>query len=58
MQHLQMHPKETFLCSFDIRNLFTNVPLAETIQIRTNTLCGGELLPPDYPKKSSDLNYH
>ena len=33
MQNLQMHPKETFLCSFDIRSLFTNVPLAETIQI-------------------------
>ena len=31
IQDLQMHSKETFLCSFNIRSLFTNVPLAETI---------------------------
>ena len=51
MQDLQMHPKETFLCSFDIRSLFTNVPLGETIQICANSLYGGELIPPDYPKE-------
>ena len=37
-----MHPKETFLCSFDIRSLFTNVSLAETIQISADALYGGE----------------
>ena len=52
MQDLQMHPKETFLCSFDIRSLFTNVPLAETIQICADALYGGELIPPDYPKET------
>ena len=46
-----MHPKEMFLCSFDIHSLFTNVPLAEAIQICADVLCGGELIPPDYPKE-------
>ena len=51
MQDLQMHPKETFLCSFDIRSLFTNVPLVETIQTCADSLYGGELIPPDYPQE-------
>ena len=34
-----------------IRSLFTNVPLAETIQICADSLYGGELIPPDYPKE-------
>ena len=51
MQDLQMHPKETFLCSFDICSLFTTVPLAETIQICADSLYGGELIRPDYPKE-------
>ena len=51
MQDLQMHPKETFLCSFDIRSLFTSVPLAETIQICSDSWYGGELIRPDYPKE-------
>ena len=41
-----MHPKETFLCSFDIRSLFSYVPLAETIQICADALYGFELIPP------------
>ena len=28
--------------------MFTNVPLAETIQIGADVLYGGELIPPDY----------
>ena len=28
--------------------MFTNVPLAETIQIDADVLYGGELIPPDY----------
>ena len=52
MQDRQMHPKETFLCSFDFRSLFTTVPLAKTIQICADSLYGGELLRPDYPKKT------
>ena len=51
MQDIQMHPNETFLCSFDIRSLFTNVPLAETIQICADALYGDELILPDYPKE-------
>ena len=52
MQDLRMHPKETFLCSFDIRSLFRNVPLAETIQICADALYAGELISPDYPRKT------
>ena len=51
MQDFQMHPKGTFLCSFDIRSLFTNVPLAETIQICADSLYVGELRTLDYPKE-------
>ena len=55
MQDLQMHPKETFLCSFDIRSLFTNVPLAETIQICADSLYGSGRAhtPQTTPRKSS-----
>ena len=51
MQDLQLHPKETFLFSFDICSLFTSVPLAETIQICADSLYGGELIRPDYSKE-------
>ena len=33
---------ETFMCSFDVRSLFTNVPLDETINICMNTLYRSE----------------
>ena len=44
-----MHPNETFICSFDICSLLSNVPLVETIQICSDALYGCELIPPDYP---------
>ena len=47
-----MHPKETFLCSFYIRSLFTNFTLVETIQICADALYGSELIPSDYPKQT------
>ena len=52
MQDLQMHPKKRFFAhsTFAIC-LFTNVSLAETIQICADALFGGELIPPDYPKE-------
>ena len=46
-----MIPKEDFLCSFDIRNFFTNVSFAETIQICEDALHGGEVTLPYYPKE-------
>ena len=52
MQGLQIYPKETFLCSFDIRSLFNHVSLAGAIQICTDALYGGELIPLDYPKET------
>jgi len=33
-----LNPSSIFLCSFDIASLFTNVPLAETIQICADAL--------------------
>jgi len=40
----------SFLCSFDISILYTNVSLAETIQICTDTLNNRKLIPLDFPK--------
>ena len=43
-------PSSVFLCSFDVRSLFTNVPLAETIEICANALYNSELTPPPFPR--------
>ena len=37
---------QTFLCSFDISSLFTNIPLEETIQICADSLYESNLTPP------------
>jgi len=37
-------PSSVFLCSFDICSLFTNVPLAETIQICADALYKNNVL--------------
>ena len=39
-----------FLCSFDISSLFTNVPLAETIEICADALYNDELMAPSFPR--------
>jgi len=46
IQQLNTDLSNSFLCSFDISNLFTNVPLAETIQICADTLYNGKLILP------------
>ena len=51
MQQLAFDPDDCFLCSFDISSLFTNVPLAETIQICADTLYDGDLSPPQFSKE-------
>ena len=33
IQQLKVNSNDSILCSFDIYSLFTNVPLAETIEI-------------------------
>ena len=38
IQQLEVISYDSILCSFDIYSLFTNVPLAETIEIYTKTL--------------------
>ena len=43
MQNCNLEPAKTFLCSFDISSLFTNVPLDETIEICAEALHRGHL---------------
>ena len=43
-------PPSVFLCSYDVCSLFTNVPLAETIEICADALYNGELTPPPFPR--------
>ena len=51
MQQLEFNPDNSLLCSCDISSLFTNVPLAETIQIRADTLYNGQLPSPQFSKE-------
>ena len=51
MQQLTFDPDDCFLCSFDISSLFTNVPLAETVQICADTLYDGDLSPTQFSKE-------
>ena len=37
-------------CSYDVCSLFTNVPLAETIEICADAQYSGELTPPPFPR--------
>ena len=50
IQQLEVNSNDSILCSFDICSLFTNIPLAETIKIFTETLYDGHLPPPVIPK--------
>ena len=50
IQQLKVSYNDSILCSFDICSLFTNVPLAETIEICTKTLYDGHLPTPVIPK--------
>ena len=45
--------KRVRMCSFDIKSLFTNVPLEETIQICAKELYHTDILPPPLSEKSS-----
>ena len=51
MQQLTFDPDDCFICSFDISSLFTNIPLAETIQICADTFYDGDLSPPQFSKE-------
>jgi len=46
VKQLDIDPLNSFLCSFDISSLFTNVSLVETIQIYNGKL----ILQLDFPK--------
>ena len=46
IQDLTTDSDQTFLCSFDISSLFTNIPLKETIQICADSLYESNLTPP------------
>ena len=45
-----VRPAKTFLCSFDMSSLFTNVPLDETIEICADALYQGHLGCPPFPE--------
>ncbi len=51
IQNLQLDPTKSFMCSFDISSLFTNVPLDETIGICARALYRGELVSPPFPEE-------
>ena len=44
--------KATFLCSFDISSLFTNIPLDETINICVKALYNSDLPSPSFSKNT------
>ena len=46
-----LDPSSVFLCSFDISSLFTNVPLAESIQICADALCSSEHPAAPFPRQ-------
>ena len=47
----KLDPSSVFLCSFDFSSLFTNVPLAETIQIAADALYKMDHLSLPFPRK-------
>ena len=50
IQQIEVNSNDSILCSFDICSLFNNVPLAETIEICTETLCDSYLPTPVIPE--------
>ena len=44
-------PPSAFLSPFDISSFFTNVPLAETINIFADAFYGSEFRPPSFPRE-------
>ena len=50
IQQLKVNSNDSILSSFNICSLFTNVTLAETIEICTKTLYDGHLPTPIIPK--------
>ena len=51
IETLNLDPSSVFLCSFDISSLFSNVPLAETIQICADALYSSEPAPAPFPRQ-------
>ena len=50
VKNFTFSPSSVFLCSFDISSLFTNVPLAETINICADALYSDESMTPSFPR--------
>jgi len=48
-QNCNLEPAKSFLCSFDISSLITNVPLDETMEICADALYRGHLDCPPFP---------
>jgi hypothetical protein len=51
VQSLQtLSSNKNIMCSFDIKSLFTNVPLAEVLQICIDQLYNSDITPPNFPQ--------
>ena len=50
LKNLNLNTGNLIMCSFDIVNLFTNIPLDETIQICIDTLYHSHMKPPPLSK--------
>ena len=51
MQYLNIKGETSFICSFDISSLFTNVPLSDTIKICADALYRSEHKSPPFPEE-------
>ena len=45
LRKITTNTKNVIMCSFDIVNLFTNIPLDETVSIYANTLFHTDIIP-------------
>ena len=51
VKHLRtLRSNKNVMCSFDIKSLFTNVPLREVLEICVDQLYNSEISPPNFPK--------
>ena len=50
INQIKFNSNSTHMCSFDVKSLFTNVPLTEVLNICLNELYNSDITPPDIPQ--------
>ena len=50
LNQLSISSNNRFMCSYDIKSLFTNVPLGEVIRICVDQLYHSDIMPPEFPE--------